>query len=91
MRKEKLPPRQVIAKRVEDQRRRVWQAQAICDLTSTAARHAQTGGSEAAKFAQAAWVAMEAVSELLDDIAGKLEADVVLDVRAKAEDAGVQR
>jgi hypothetical protein len=73
-----LPPRDVIAWRVESQRKRVWQARAICDITAQAARAAETGGSASANFSESAWSAMEAVSDLLDSIASKLESEVVL-------------
>ena len=71
-----LPPRDLIADRVEAQRYRVWQAQAICKLISRAGR-AEDGG-QAGKFSTDTWVAMESMAELLDSIAGQLEGDVVL-------------
>jgi hypothetical protein len=71
-----LPSRTVIANRVEEQRRRVWQAQSICRLTSLAA-HAEEGGG-ADKFSTDTWIAMEGVAELLGSIAGELEGNVVL-------------
>lgn len=77
----KLPPRAVIAERVEAQRQRVWQAQAMCGVTSHAARSLQGLDSEAGRFAQDVWLALEGVVELLGEVAGKLEGDVVLDVR----------
>jgi hypothetical protein len=73
-----LPPREVITKRVETQRRRVWQAQAVCSITSQAAAVLVGGGSEAARFAESAWVALEGMAELLDSTAGKLDGDAVL-------------
>lgn len=75
---DKLPPREIISERVEEQRRRVWQAQAICSITALAGRTANHGAKD---FAQDTYIAMEAVCELLDDVAGKLEGDVVLDAR----------
>jgi hypothetical protein len=73
-----LPPREIITKRVEAERRRIWQAQAICSITSEAAAVLVGGGSDAAHFAESAWVALEGVAELLDSIAGKLDGDAVL-------------
>jgi hypothetical protein len=76
----KLPPRDVIAERIETQRRRVFWVQAICSITSAAAADFAESGSIATsrRFAENAWNAMEGVAELLDSIAGKLESDVVL-------------
>jgi hypothetical protein len=75
----KLPPRAVITDRVEEQRRRIWHAQAICTMTALAAKHVRTGADEAGPFAQDAWMVMEGVAELLGEVAGALEGDVVLD------------
>lgn len=82
-----LPPRDVIGARLETQRRRIWRAQSICNITSLAARRAQGvgNGGDAGVFTQDVWPAMEAVVILLDSIAGDLEPDVVLDSREPAE------
>ncbi len=81
-----LPARGIIEDRLEEQRRRIWRAQSICNITALAARRAQGVGNEgdAAAFTQNAWSAMEAVGILLEDVAGDLEPDVVLDRRAAA-------
>jgi hypothetical protein len=71
-----LPPRDVIANRVEAQRKRVWQARAMCSIASKAAQ--ELGGTQAESFSQDAWLALEGVAELLDDIASNLEGEVVL-------------
>ncbi len=82
--KSQIPPRAVIDRRVEEQRRRVWQAQAMCNITSRAA-YAEDGGA-ANKFSTDTWVAMESVAELLG-IAGELEGDVVLKTATPEEEA----
>jgi hypothetical protein len=84
-----IPPRGIIENRIEEQRRRVFHAQAICGIASLAARRAQGHGNhgDATTFTQNAWSALEAVEELLGRIAEGLEADVLL---AQREHAGEQ-
>jgi hypothetical protein len=66
---------ELVAWRVEAQRKRLWQVQAICSITARAGREEDTG---APGFAQDVWIAMEAVDDLLDSIAGQLEAGMML-------------
>jgi hypothetical protein len=81
-----LPSREDIAERLETQRKAVWQAQGICGLASSAAHHFSDHGSDSpAAFATNVWTALEGVSEMLDNIAGALEPDVLL-TPCKAEE-----
>ena len=71
-----LPSRGLIVRRVETQRKRVWEAQAICSIAGKAAQ--ELSGGEAISFAQDAWLALAGVADLLGSIAGKLDGDVML-------------
>jgi hypothetical protein len=80
--------RETIAKRLEAQRNRIWQVQGICGLASAAA-HSQASGEgkfDFAGFATDVWTALEGASEILNEIAGALESDVLL--KAAGEESG---
>jgi hypothetical protein len=83
-----LPPRDLIAKRVEAQRSAIWRAQGICGLASNAGHHFHDDGlNSPTEFATNIWTALEGASEMLDAIAGALEPDVLLQPKTAEETA----
>jgi hypothetical protein len=73
-----LPTREDIAERLEAQRTAIWQAQGVCGLAASAARHFRNDGERSVTaFTTYVWTALEGVTETLDNIAGALEPDVL--------------
>ncbi|MEJ1966484.1 MAG: hypothetical protein WDO56_35080 [Gammaproteobacteria bacterium] len=67
----------VLNHRLEVQRKRIFQVQAMCGLASQAG-HQFADAKPTKRFATDVWCAMEAAVELLDEIAGRLDpADIL--------------
>jgi hypothetical protein len=80
-----LPSREDIAERLEANRTAIWQAQGVCGLAASAARHFRNDGDRSVTaFTTYVWTALDGVTETLNNIAGALEPDVLCRVPKQA-------
>jgi hypothetical protein len=77
---EVLPAREILNQRLEDQRRRAWQAQGICSTVAMALDGATSpvSGMVSANAAGDAAQALQAACAIISEVTGALEPDVLL-------------